>query len=455
MTRAIRGTGGASPDSRIRSLWPAVFAALLLRMAVTAWAHGRFPATADGVYFDTLALRMAQDLGYSWGWADGTVTSVAHYPVGYPAFLAGVYKLFGHSLSAVCGVQGLLGAVGVLGFGAAVSKGIGARSGRWVAWALALHPALWLYTPALMSEGVSVAWLGLCAWALVRASVSRKALLLLGIFLGLATLLRPQFLVFAPVFGWVSAAAVAWPARLLRAAVVTAIAVATCLPWTLRNCREMHSCALVSVNGGWNLAIGAQTDSGAWQGIDVPAPCANVWDEAAKDACFGREARAQIAAHPSAWLAKVPAKLATTLDYAGAAPWYLHASNAAQFGDGSKWWSGAIETFVTRILLALALFGVVQHCARSVATRVGTAAAAFAFAAVPHAVFAFAVVAASQLQRSRSGLERAMGAVCLLTMLTHAVFFGAGRYGLVLLPGLALAAARAWVRPDTATVQRG
>ena len=87
----------------------------------------------------------------------------------------------------------------------------------------------------------------------------------------------------------------------------------------------------------------------------MPPECATVWDEAAKDACFERAAREAIAAAPVAWLARAPAKLATTFDYFGAAPWYLHASDAAAFGDDAKVALGTVETIASRLLLVAAL----------------------------------------------------------------------------------------------------
>lgn len=430
--------------ARASLLWPTL-GALALRVAVVVWAAGEFPAAADGAYFDTLAHRMAEGLGYSWGWPDGTVTSVAHYPVGYPAFLAAIYKLFGHSVQAVGYSQALLGSVGVLAFAAAARRQMGAPAAVFVAWALALHPALWLYTPAVMSEGVSVAWLGVCAWLFARAAEHRAWAGALGLAFGAATLLRPQFLIFAPVFGVLLPGT--WRARLVQAAAVSAIALLACVPWTLRNCHEMHSCALVSVNGGWNLAIGAQSDSGAWQEIQVPEPCQSIWDEAGKDACFGKEAIRQIRERPKSWLSRMPAKLHVTFDYAGAAPWYLHVSNAARFDEHAKFFWGAAETVYARCLLAFALWAscVRSFAQRGRATMIAAGMGAMALAAFRHVTLQSLFGAALRLWRSPWSLERAFAAVTLLTALTHAAFFGAGRYGLVAIPALALTGAIAFL----------
>src|SRR5690606_5302938 len=96
-----------------------------------------------------------------------------------------------------------------------------------------------------------------------RASRSRAAAVGLGLVLGAAVLVRPQSLLLAPLFGLLAARP---GASLLRrgelACGVTLLALVVCAPWTARNCAKMERCALVSVNGGWNLAIGTQTTDG-------------------------------------------------------------------------------------------------------------------------------------------------------------------------------------------------
>jgi len=62
--------------------------ALVARAAVLLWAGAKFPPAADGVYYQKLALRIAEGQGSTWLWPDGKITYAAHYPVGYPALLA-------------------------------------------------------------------------------------------------------------------------------------------------------------------------------------------------------------------------------------------------------------------------------------------------------------------------------------------------------------------------------
>src|SRR6185437_4946517 len=67
--------------------------ALASRLAIVAWAWSRIPLVEDGHYYDVLARRLAAGLGYTWLWPDGAVTYAAHYPVGYPALVAVAYRV--------------------------------------------------------------------------------------------------------------------------------------------------------------------------------------------------------------------------------------------------------------------------------------------------------------------------------------------------------------------------
>ncbi len=435
-----------------RDPWIAAGVALVVRLAVAAWAAPRFPASADGEYFAVLARRLAEGHGYTWAWPDGAVTNVAHYPVGYPALIAAVYAALrgGVSVAAAAMVVNAVVGAGAAFAAQRLVRGAGTRAAAMGAGiAVALHPALVPYAAAVMTEGVAAGLLVIAAAVLGSGSGSgsgsgpgsgSRAAVLAGLALGVATLVRPQCIALAPALGWLAGGG--WRARLRGAVVVTAVALATCLPWTARNCVAMHRCALVSVNGGWNLLIGAQTDSGAWQPVDVPEACRTVWDEAAKDTCFERAARDVIARAPGAWLAKAPAKIGATLDYFGAAPWYLHAANPAAFDDRDKLVLGAVETIASRLALVFALVAVARWPGSPGAPawrrrgRVALAAAGAIFAGAVHAWPAYvALVGAIAAIGPRAPRLFAWTAIVVAaTIATHAVFFGAGRYGLVVVP---------------------
>jgi 4-amino-4-deoxy-L-arabinose transferase-like glycosyltransferase len=433
-------------SGRRRDPWLVLAVGLVARLGVVAWGASRFPASEDGHYYDVLARRLASGAGYTWLWPDGAVTYAAHYPVGYPGLLALAYSVFGASAGVAMMVNAVVGAVAAL---AAYRLVDGADVPRWRPLAaglvVALHPALVPYTAAVMTEGVTAALL-IVAAALAVGARGRRArawpwLVALGVVLGVATLVRPQSLVLAPVLGALAArAGTGARARLARAAVASMVALACVAPWTARNCVRMNRCALVSVNGGWNLLIGAQSTSGAWEPVAVPSECATTWDEAGKDACFERAARRAIGSTPRAWLARAPAKMAATLDYFGAAPWYLHAVDPEAFGDDAKTRLAVVETIACRLLLLGALWAVAYRTGRRRRARVAIAIAGALAALTPHGWLGYAaiVVAVALLGRraiaSAPVVVPATAAVIAATAVVHVVFFGAGRYGLVVVP---------------------
>ncbi|MFO0592257.1 MAG: hypothetical protein U0441_32230 [Polyangiaceae bacterium] len=472
-----------------------VFAlALAARLAVVAWAAGRIPPVADGTFYHTIAGRIANGLGYTWLWPDGAVTYAGHYPVGYPALVGAAYAVLGPYPPAAMLVNALLGALAAVAAYALAGRAGGRRVAGIAGVLVALHPGLLAYTPAMMTEGVTAALVTCAAWAALgradrsaepgarpraerspmagavvrseRSLIARAVVraVIAGLVVGVATLVRPQSLVLAPIVGWLATwtidAASARRAAMRRiaiAAVATIAALAVCAPWTARNCVRMKRCALVSYNGGWNLLIGADdAATGTWSEIKVPPECREVFDEAEKDVCFGAAARRYIAEHPSKWLALAPKKLAATFDYAGAGGWYLHAANPAAFSDGAKTASGAIETVFERVALILALLAAAREPwrrRRAWADRATLAVIAIGliFSPILNVWIAYAALAAALSAAAfrswpgpRALLPGSAAAVIASLLVTHAVFFGAGRYSLVAFPLVTAAAALAF-----------
>ena len=441
-------------DGRARSWrdgWVVFALALAARAAAVFWAHGRFPPTADGSYYHVLAQRLAEGQGYTWAWPDGAVTFAAHYPVGYPAALALTYTLVGASPTAAMALNASLGAVGCL----AVQRILAVHGGRRAALVggllAALHPGLIAYTPALMTEGIAAALLacggwavasGRARWAHSRTTVRWLLPLAVGALLGLTALVRPQCLLLAPLFGALVVPRGRWRELLLAALLAAVAALGVCSPWTARNCVRMNRCALVSVNGGWNLLIGTDPRGrGGWAPLDVPPACRQVFDEAEKDRCFQQAALERIVAAPAAWLSLVPAKLSVTLDYAGAGGWYLHESNGEAFGGRAKVVLGTVETLTQRLVLLLALLAVwpggpSRKRRRARLLRFGLLVAGLVSALWLSATVAYLALVGLALWRrpGLSGARPIVGtavATVASLLLVHAVFFGAGRYQLV------------------------
>jgi hypothetical protein len=287
--------------------------------------------------------------------------------------------------------------------------------------------------PALAGGGGVAARSGLSPGALGRPVAA-------GLVLGVAVLVRPQVVLALPALALVCSGP-RLRGFVLALGLVGITAAGVCAPWIARNCERMKACTL-SANAGWNLYIGAaEGATGSWVSVEalgIPPACRTVWDEAEKDRCFGREAVGVILRDPLRWASLVPAKLSVTFDYAGAAGWYLMASNHEAFGEEEKVVLGVVETLWQRLVVLAAILAV----ARGGATRQARVALAspallllspWAFAA--H-LGLLAGMAASWRRTLSSPAALVAAGVLLSTIVSHAVFFGAGRYSLVCFPAL-------------------
>ncbi len=447
--------------------------ALAVRLAMAAYGASRFPPADDGTFYHVVASRIAAGLGYTWAWPDGAVTFAAHYPVGYPALMGVCYALFGARAGVAMVMNAFFGALAAFAAHslAAHVGGAGAPPNtRTVALAaglfVAFEPALVLYTPALMTEAVAGALLVTAGALAARERPEKLALraLVAGLVLGVAVLVRPELLLVSPVLGLVAARGLGPRRAAVASAIVLGASLAVCAPWTIRNCHRLERCALVSVNGGWNLYIGSSPlGRGGWAPIDeigVPVECRTVFGEAEKDACFGRAGVRRIVADPGPWLALVPRKLAATFDYGTAAAHYLSASNPGLVGDRAKTAIGAAELFGQRVLLLVCLAALARVPGARKRARLAVAALSAVCAFLPFAWLGWVglVVLALLLGTELLAMPAAVLAVSsvAVTAAVHAVFFGASRYTLVCLPSLAALAGTAMARPfDSRAEVRG
>jgi Dolichyl-phosphate-mannose-protein mannosyltransferase len=425
------------------ALWLAVFA-LFLRGLLVFWAKDRFPPADDGAFYHVVAQRIAHGAGYTWLWPDGTVSYAAHYPIGYPALLGAAYALFGARPVVAMIANALLGAFAVFAAQRAVACHGTRRQALIAGLLMALHPGLVFYTPALMTEGVTAELLVVAAWLTLRVGSGSGVawrLSALGACLGVLTLIRPQLLVMAPVFGFfaIDSGQTRYSERALRAFLVSWLALAVCLPWTIRNCARMDRCVFVSANGGWNLLIGsAPGANGSWipiEGATVPIECRNVFGEAEKDRCFGQAGLARIRGNLAGFLSLVPRKLAISFDYFGAPGHYLHASNPRELDDERKLELGVVETVWERVvlLLAIAQAAWLGRTRRRLRLAIGGASAICAVLRAGWLGYlGFVVtVALSGKELLKRPLAAVSASLVLATAATHALFFGAGRYGFV------------------------
>ena len=460
---------------RARDVW---FGALLFVVALAprlwvalAWAG---EPVWDGHYYDFGARRIAQGLGYS---DDRTVGGQlvwhpwCHYPVGYSAFLAGAYRLFGASPVVAGAANALVGAALAVATWAVARCAISAPRARVAGLLVALNPGLVLYAALLMSEPLAALLTVSAFWLAVRDSRSWRGLALGALVLGLAALVRPQALLCAPFLALTRFSmsltppplrSSSWFALLRDGLIATALALCVVLPWTLRNCRVMDGCALVSTNAGWNLAIGAfPRATGRFETLRSSDGCRDVTGQVQQDRCWLMYGLRQIRAAPMRWLALVPAKLGYTFNHESFAVEYLHEARPAKWPESQRKALRGVTTFAYRLLLGAAALGGIAIPARrrawGAAVQGGLLGAALGLAGLaflndalvwPLAVFAGAIPWLP-LPGSPSRPPALLLSAALLdtTILAHAVFFGEDRYHVVVIPALAIFAAAALRRP--------
>jgi hypothetical protein len=285
----------------------------------------------------------------------------------------------------------------------------------------------------------------------------------------LGALVRPSALLCLPLLmiAWRGN----WLAMLKQGAIAAGLCFATILPWTIRNCVVMDGCALVSTNGGWNLAIGALTDDGRFRTLRADDGCPVVSGQVQQDRCWAAVGRQLILQDPLAWLAKVPKKLAQTYNHESFAIEYLHQADPVAWPEKRREAGRQLLTLFHRLLLigaalgGVAMTGYRPRAGKAYATQTGLLLAvaglsAYCLADEAHASFYLLALVPPLLAWLPLPGKPALGSVghmlvgwLLATSLTHSLFFGDDRYHLVVAPALCMLAAAALRAPNKAPNQ--
>jgi Dolichyl-phosphate-mannose-protein mannosyltransferase len=449
------------------ALWPRLFVAI-------AWAK---EPVWDGHYYHFGAERIARGLGYS---EDVLVHGVpmwkpwAHYPVGYSALLGGVYKLFGTGLIVAPIANALIGALLVVVVHRLARYYLSDGRAAVAAGLAAVHPGLIAYSALVMTEPLASLLLLSSVYAALHFRGRWLALVASGALLGFAALVRPSSLLAAPLLALTEplTGLHSWPKALARAALSSLVALLVISPWTVRNCVRMDGCALVSTNGGWNLAIGALTETGRFQTLRAKDGCPVVTGQVQQDRCWAEVARRKIAQNPEHWLALAPQKLSQTFDHESFAVEYLREADPNAWPEPRRLAARELFTAFHRALLVVAAFCVAarprwQRAPRlSFFTQVAliallALAGAYAVQSDLHPFFLFAVFIPLLAVLSLPGHppQGPAGSVLIgilaITCLTHVIFFGDDRYHIVVTPVLCILAAAALRRPEPHETSNG
>lgn len=454
----------------------------LLPRLYVAIAWSREPVW-DGHYYHFGATRIAEGLGYS---EDVIVGGQAvwkawcHYPVGYSAFLGFLYLIFGRGLLVAPIANAAIGALQI-----AVGHRLGRRflstnRARVAAGLIALHPGLIAYSAVVMNELLTALLLSGAALVIHARRDRLKGAAYGGVLLGLATLVRPSVLLAAPL------SALLHGGKRLRAVLLAgatlAVTFAVVMPWTVRNCSRMDGCAFVSTNGGWNLAIGALTETGRFRTLRAQDGCPIVTGQVQQDRCWAKVGREAILKDPKRWLALMPKKLGHTYDHESFAIEYLREANPTAWPEQRRVAGRNLLSSFHRGLLIVAAFSVVglplagrrrgagqgeskedsnrttlAWVSQAMLASVLIGLAGYAITSDQHPFFwlptLMPLLALLPLpgRPFHGGVGRYLFGLLCSTTLIHAVFFGDDRYHLVVTPMLCLLAAAALRRTPKAT----
>jgi 4-amino-4-deoxy-L-arabinose transferase-like glycosyltransferase len=419
----------------------------------------------DGEFYHRGASRIAQGFGYSEDVIiDGRPKTMpwSHYPVGYSALLGAAYRVFGESHAVATLSNAAIGALMVPFAFAFARRLLGPRRARTAALLVALHPGLILYCTLLMTEPAAALLSLVSAYFAYLWGERRWAPLAAGVAIALSAFVRPQALFIAPLLVLLFSGNVL--ARLAKTGAAVLVAVVLILPWTYRNCRVLDGCALISTNGGWNLAISALSETGRFRPLTPADGCADAVTPVVQDRCWAKVGWERIKRDPHAWLAHIPDKLRHTYNHESFAVAYLAEANPTFWFTERKHLTMQVMTALHHALtFAAALAAVGRFRWRFWRER-----RAWPQAAIVFSLLGFVAYALAQPERPLFwiaallpllGLIRLPGspplsaaltylyALVAVTSLTHMVFFGDDRYHLAISPVLCLLAAAALRRP--------
>ena len=273
-----RQIAGAWQGAELRWLGAILALAAALRIAWVLYAAREPQGLHDPIFYYGYGQGIANGFGYAL--PDG---ATAYYPIGYPATLAAVYYLVGHTpipdnLVLATGFFQVFLSVATVALVYYVGRrlftpAVGLLAALW----MALFPNLIFHTAVFLTETLFI-FLVLAALAVLfsfRLQEERPGwarLFFFGLLLGFSALVRPISLLFLPLLpiAWLIAG-FGWQRALGYSGAVLVVTAAVIAPWTIRNAVRMDAFVIISTNVGDNLCMGHH--AGAPGHFTLPERC--------------------------------------------------------------------------------------------------------------------------------------------------------------------------------------
>ena len=242
----------------------ALVALFLLALAVRlAWISYVDTSPRDGRFDDTLWYdSSARNIASGGGYVFFDEAPTAAWPVGYPAFLAGIYRVTDDSVLAGEVANAFLGALTVLGVYAVGALVFGSRAGWAAALVLTFFPNQVFFSALIMSEVLSAFLLLLALLAALYLTLKEErprwwGAIVVGALIGLTAMVRGEFTLFflVPILPWRLMLG-SWRRALGYAAAAFLAMVLVLTPWTVRNWVRLGYPVVVSTGAVANLLAG-------------------------------------------------------------------------------------------------------------------------------------------------------------------------------------------------------
>lgn len=251
--------------SSARAVFVILLLGLLLRLGWVAF----FPAGmyADSQWYFEKAVDLSRGLGYVHD--SVSLQPTAAWPVGYPAFLAGVFSVTGASLSMAKLANAMLGVLSVTLTYAVAKRIFGRMVANLSALFIAILPGLIVYTSLVNSDlmfmtlVIGIFWFSLTNGPRTQCADWRGDVFVfcIGLVNGAMILTRSVGIALFPF--WILVRWMATRVDTVRPmsiqrwiGLLTVGTVLIVMPWTVRNYIDFHKLIPVSNNGGTNFWIG-------------------------------------------------------------------------------------------------------------------------------------------------------------------------------------------------------
>ena len=333
-----------------RSNWVLIallLAAFSLRLA---WVLAfQTPPGPDAASYDELGWRLATGQGY----VDDDGRPTAYWPVGYPAWLAAVYLVWGHSWLAAGVMNAVLGTVIVFLTYWLARQVVSTQQAILAAAIIAFLPSYVVaYTSNLRNETFYAVFVLLALITTVYAvrAPNWRTAISLGIVIGLGIYVRPTLLFFPSIF-WVLLLLNSGltPIRAISLTVLTGcIVIVTISPWTVRNLVVMDGLILTATNGGKTFYLGnGPGATGKHRRVDM-----SVFSDRFEMTVYRegfRKGVEHIVGDPIAWASILPTKVwyLWRSDVSSVAPYLLPARHQSHLG----WLRVTGQSYYTAIVL--------------------------------------------------------------------------------------------------------